>query len=782
MTSNSTPQFHSGSYLQKLRELEGLSIIELAQALSITSTELMAWEHEGIPERNIKACSQYFEVSDSLFSTPVASQATLTRLVESHRFPQNAGKLQALLQHNQSSQSPILDLSGLGLSEIPVEVFTFSWITRLNISNNNLKHIPADLLLLPQLEILDIANNLLAQIPAIVSASVSLKQFIFNGNPLNLQPELLNSAMSLEAYCHYLADASMTMVVLDTFTAENLQNFEKLRQSIEQTQSVFIAKVGDITDFVTRYQQISCIVYITKENDPNQLIGQAKTLLQQKPSLILFVLNKQTNEYFSTINQQLLAALPQSQCSLTLVNSNEDFVRAFDDIQKRLAYENSLPQVKFKRLILNNIGVYEHLDLTFDAELTVLVGLNGAGKTTIIKALALATLGPELAEADSNTAASLLRIIGKKGQQTLWQPHGSIELQASVNGVLHQNTINISNNVNSEKVIITGDRFEQLFDADGHLINLMLSIGEQRNTSLKTSYNPVSGIYNPKAKDLLPAINGEEQACIAHFSAWLGNLAHSVSQGEIDKQQMIDVSFEVFSALMHESIKFEGMTSVKPLELWVSHQEPAQTVPLRLASQGYQAVMGWVGYIIQRMFEAYADALQPLKQSAIIIIDEIDQLLHVKWQQRILNILAKTFFPNTQWIVTTHSPVVVAGLDQAQVIQLLERDGKQMAEPNSVDLWLWQYGDVASQLFGLMPEQPKEQEALLEQAIAKITAIPKAQWTTLEYEQLSKLELRLEKVQNSRAYIDETYAQRQRLQRKEQELSELIEQLKQVKD
>jgi ABC-type glutathione transport system ATPase component len=186
-----------------------------------------------------------------------------------------------------------------------------------------------------------------------------------------------------------------------------------------------------------------------------------------------------------------------------------------------------------------------------------------------------------------------------------------------------------------------------------------------------------------------------------------------------------------------------------------------------------------VGYIIQRMFEAYADALQPLKQPAIIIIDEIDQLLHVKWQQRILDILAKTFLPNTQWIVTTHSPVVVAGLDQAQVIQLLQRDGKQLAEPNSVDLWLWQYGDVASQLFGLVPDQPKEQEEQLRQAIAGLKAIPKTQWTTAEHDQLAKLELRLEKVQNSRAYIDKTYAQQQKLQRKEQELSVLIEQLSQ---
>ena len=228
---------------------------------------------------------------------------------------------------------------------------------------------------------------------------------------------------------------------------------------------------------------------------------------------------------------------------------------------------------------------------------------------------------------------------------------------------------------------------------------------------------------------------------------------------------------------MQEPIQFAGLTKVDPLELWVEHQDPKQLVPLRLVSQGYQAVMGWVGLILQRMYEAYADALQPLQQPAIIIIDEIDQLLHVKWQQKILGVLAKQFFPNTQWIVTTHSPMVLTGLDEKQVIHLHQRDGTLIAEHNAVDLWLWQYGDIVRYLFGVSPEVPRVQEQELLKDIQALAEIPSVERTAKQRETLERLQIQLDKVQKSRAFVDEVYAEQQKLRAKEQALTKLIQQL-----
>jgi hypothetical protein len=187
--------------------------------------------------------------------------------------------------------------------------------------------------------------------------------------------------------------------------------------------------------------------------------------------------------------------------------------------------------------------------------------------------------------------------------------------------------------------------------------------------------------------------------------------------------------------------------------------------------------LGWVGFIIQRMFEAYSDCLQPFNQPSIIIIDEIDQLLSVKWQQKILAVLANKFFPNTQWIVSSHSPIVVTDLEQAQVVKLHEENNQLVAETNQVDLWLWKYDDIVRNLFELPTKPPKFQEQELRGSIKAIDAIAIDKRSEEERQTLEKLHTYLAKVQQSRASVDALYAQQQNLHQREQELSQLIAQL-----
>jgi predicted ATP-binding protein involved in virulence/transcriptional regulator with XRE-family HTH domain len=778
-------QFHSGKRLQKLRELEGLSIIELAETLTIDATLLSQWEASGVPPEYIQKCCHYFEVSRSLFTDPVTSEIALSQLVEGQLFPQNTARLKILLQDNQIKQTGLLDLSGLGLNKIPDEVFQFYWLTELNLSDNKLIQLPCKIVLLQHLKILNISNNLLQHLPGSIDALHGLEQLVFQGNPLQVQEKLLNSAMSLETYQTLLTENKVTLIVVDQLTPDCLTIIENIRGVIERIGSLVIVKHDEVEMAATRYAQVNNLVYLSISSNSGQLTEQIKPWLpllhkQQFPFWVLFD-DIVTSEQYLDINKSLVENFPDNALLFKLVdnrNQNE-FKEVFDDVQQQLAYQDQLPTIRFERLILNNIGVYEHIEISFNQDITVLIGLNGAGKSTIIKALAIATLGAEQAEVDNDTVADLLRITGKEENNTIRRQEGSIRLLASVNGISCENCIRFVYNINTEKVEIHGSRFEQLFDTNGHLRNLMLGISEQRNTNTKKSQSFGIEVPEPKVKDLLPIINGEEQACISHFTAWLGNLALSVSQGDSKKQQRIDVCFAIFSKLMQEQIQFAGITLVDPLELWVKHQNPQQLIPLRLASQGYQAVMGWIGLIIQRMFEAYEKTLQPLQQSSIIIIDEIDQLLHVKWQQKILTVLAKEFFPNTQWIITTHSPMVITGLDREQVIQLHQCDGKLVAEPNSVDLWLWQYGDVVRHFFEISALRPAVQEKQLIQDITQMKNIAFEQQGQMHKQALNKLEQHLEKAQESRAFIDVVYAEQQKLRSKEQELSQLIKQLSQ---
>lgn len=87
-------------------------------------------------------------------------------------------------------------------------------------------------------------------------------------------------------------------------------------------------------------------------------------------------------------------------------------------------------------------------------------------------------------------------------------------------------------------------------------------------------------------------------------------------------------------------------------------------------SEGYKIVIAMVADLAARMAEANPDMNNPLNSTGIVLIDEVDLHLHPRWQRDILSQLTKVF-PNIQFVVSTHSPVIVVGAAEiAQVINL----------------------------------------------------------------------------------------------------------------
>lgn len=55
--------------------------------------------------------------------------------------------------------------------------------------------------------------------------------------------------------------------------------------------------------------------------------------------------------------------------------------------------------------------------------------------------------------------------------------------------------------------------------------------------------------------------------------------------------------------------------------------------------------------------------------SGIVLIDEIDLHLHPEWQKRVINDLQNAF-PNLQFIVTTHAPLVIGSLKNGKIFSI----------------------------------------------------------------------------------------------------------------
>jgi predicted ATPase/transcriptional regulator with XRE-family HTH domain len=432
----------------------------------------------------------------------------------------------------------------------------------------------------------------------------------------------------------------------------------------------------------------------------------------------------------------------------------------------QITSNSSVEEIKFISLKLEHIGIYENLTIDFNNELTMFIGVNGAGKTTILKALSLAILGAR--DSVKRQALSLRNV------DVPVTTNSKITLTATVDDIKYSHEIIFSHNSDTNEIDITEQPFAALYNAQSVLKNLILCLGEQRNNSLSEEKSYID--KQPRIMDLLPLLRGDDQSCMKGFTSWWAKLEHS-KKVDPEAQGIIDLCFKVFSRFMGENIQPDGLRKVTPHnELWIKY-DSGKSVPLHLASQGYQSVMGWVGFIIQRMIEVNALNPSPLGQPSIIIIDEIDQLLSVKWQYKIISIL-REFFPKIQWIISTHSPIILTDLDRKQIVKLHEFNGNVITETNEVDLWMWEYGDIIRRYFEINTIPPKYQEETL---IKEIESNKKKNVSDND-SKTKLLEDRLEKVKASAAAIDKYEKQLQSLKNKEQQLDVLIKKLQGAND
>ncbi|WP_335955137.1 AAA family ATPase, partial [Acinetobacter guillouiae] len=103
-------------------------------------------------------------------------------------------------------------------------------------------------------------------------------------------------------------------------------------------------------------------------------------------------------------------------------------------------------------------------------------------------------------------------------------------------------------------------------------------------------------------------------------------------------------------------------------------------------SQGEKSLMALVGDIARRLAMMNPGLDNPLHGDGVILIDEVDMHLHPSWQRNIIQRLTSTF-PNCQFVLTTHSPLVISDYKDILVYSL--HDGEIVPIPS-------QYGQDAN--------------------------------------------------------------------------------------
>ena len=104
---------------------------------------------------------------------------------------------------------------------------------------------------------------------------------------------------------------------------------------------------------------------------------------------------------------------------------------------------------------------------------------------------------------------------------------------------------------------------------------------------------------------------------------------------------------------------------------------------------------------------SYLNALFPkcndeelLKKPAIVFIDELDAHLHPLWQQKLTNLLRDNF-PNVQFILSAHSPLVVSGCWVGEVAVLRKGERGLYIEQLKRDFLTASLEEIYQVIFGV---------------------------------------------------------------------------------
>lgn len=155
--------------------------------------------------------------------------------------------------------------------------------------------------------------------------------------------------------------------------------------------------------------------------------------------------------------------------------------------------------------------------------------------------------------------------------------------------------------------------------------------------------------------------------------------ALAASNNKKEKAEKIKEWFEKFQNLLKEIFEDDSVVLVFDEDTFQFHilMDGREPFEFNTLSSGYAAVLDIIVDLMIRM-ENHTERVFDFSTPGIVLIDEIETHLHLTLQKKILEMLT-TFFPNIQFIVSTHSPFIINSLENLTIYdlekQLLVKDG-----------------------------------------------------------------------------------------------------------
>lgn len=343
-------------------------------------------------------------------------------------------------------------------------------------------------------------------------------------------------------------------------------------------------------------------------------------------------------------------------------------------------------ETRLVRLKLQHFRCFEQLEISFHPTLSVIIGVNGAGKTAVLEGIA-GLLQPLVST-----------IMGKEDEYFI-EGFNSMDIK---NGTI-ESTNQIKVRINDDFVLewyasLSREGYEADYLSDqvelnqlSHAISrlkeglkerIAVSLpvlayyacqetGGDRQTPDEVTDTDLSNIFNI----YLDALN-RKSFDYDLFKDWF-KWQELVARETGDRTLIETVKKAVLAIISDDYQSFHGLrTRYKdyPGGALVLENDGGEIFVDQLSS-GERMLFGLVADLARRLAIANPQKENPLDGSGIVLIDEIDLHLHPKWQRLVLYKLRKTF-KNIQFVVTTNSPQVLQYVKPENIMVI--HDGKVM--------------------------------------------------------------------------------------------------------
>ena len=297
---------------------------------------------------------------------------------------------------------------------------------------------------------------------------------------------------------------------------------------------------------------------------------------------------------------------------------------------------------------LKNIGPFEDLTLRLNKSWNVLLSDNGCGKSSILRAVALALCGDDQ------------RARPRRPHCSEWAPRRGASSWAGGSRYRTSLVRDENNRVRVEPDAITPVQAGAW---------LALGFPSLRGVSYSRIGGPSKeneGPPNPVVEDLLPLVDPSGvDGRLDNLRQWIVNTSFSagLDKGSSRSADRLASFFEIARRLTPGStFNFKGIDQ----DTWDTMVENEDgIIPIQRLSQGITALLTWVGTLLERLYEVCEKSQRPESEKALVLLDEIDAHLHPGWQQQVIPLL-RDVFPNLQVLTTTHSPLIVSNLQPAE--------------------------------------------------------------------------------------------------------------------